>query len=78
MANASSPRWNAMKSVTATVLAVAVALGAVAPAAEAHSHTPKLDPEFAKVTCGSAIKLTHQATGYKVRLRRHGSAFDCA
>jgi len=27
---------------------------------------PEIDTEFQKVTCGSAIKLTHQMTGYKI------------
>jgi hypothetical protein len=52
-------RWAAV-----AVLILVVAGGA---AAHTHRHAPKLDPEFARVTCGSNIKLTHQPSGYKVR-----------
>lgn len=47
-----------------------LALGLLAVAAlalaEAATGPTKLDPEFEKVTCGSAIKLTHVVSGYKL------------
>jgi len=58
--------------VAAWAAAWAAAVAAVAHA-HAHAHAPKLDPEFARVTCGSSIKLTHTSTGFKVRRDGRGA-----
>ncbi|KAI9358583.1 hypothetical protein DFJ73DRAFT_757870 [Zopfochytrium polystomum] len=49
------------------LFAVAVALATLV---SAHDNNFVIEPEFEAVTCGSAIKLAHSATGY--RLHSHG------
>ena len=69
--------------MSVVALAVAALLAAAAAHASAHAHThshaPKLDPEFVRVTCGSAIKLTHVSTGFKVSAAKEDDrAGSCA
>ena len=58
-----------MQLTLALTLAIAIASITVVAAATS-SDTFTIDPEFEKVTCGSAIKLVHAASGF--RLHSHG------